>query len=490
MGPDSSYAFFGRFAPYLLRLWLRFATNQLLGRAPLHALYEIKVNDKPPCPSGTGRTRSPNTDGPIGERLNHWLTLVQRGDVLGSYRVFLGLMNDAPNRRQVLAQLAFAGLIDAGPHALQPLLHHRPQVVPRPRHHGGGRGGRLGERPRRAVRGRARHRGGAALVLDLRDGLPGGPEPPREPRSRPARAGKGPLTAAEAALLVQRDPEPGQEPAFIEVLVALLRVGRAPRRIIDTIQIAAAQVIIDTGDLNNYSMPQHSYEYCNTVGWFYDTFEHPHRLSSSSWRPRSSTTGPTIRADTPDNGRRAMIVPPGRHHFRRASSWSVPARCSTGAARLRGGGPERGVPDGGFERAPLVQTTRDGRVQDRGNDPHNQELGSACWRTTCTRRPPAAIGFLLASAKHTAGHKKCCGPAESYRRFRRGPRPRGLLTGAPRPMHFGIFLEERRRGVSETATYQRDCWRWRMRPRPGAWTAWVARRGPLPTGRDRCSRRR
>src|SRR5439155_856444 len=46
------------------------------------------------------------------ERLNHWLTLVQRGEVLTSYRVFLGLMQDVPNRRHVLAHLAFAGLID------------------------------------------------------------------------------------------------------------------------------------------------------------------------------------------------------------------------------------------------------------------------------------------------------------------------------------------------------------------------------------------
>src|SRR4029453_6123162 len=46
------------------------------------------------------------------ERLNHWLTLVQRGEVLQSYRVFLGLMQGVPNRRHFLAHLAFAGLID------------------------------------------------------------------------------------------------------------------------------------------------------------------------------------------------------------------------------------------------------------------------------------------------------------------------------------------------------------------------------------------
>ena len=50
-------------------------------------------------------------------------------------------------------------------------------------------------------------------------------------------------------------------------------------------------------------MPQHSYEYCNTVRWFFDTFEHPHRLkllfvaASFVNRPRttSGTSSATIR---------------------------------------------------------------------------------------------------------------------------------------------------------------------------------------------------
>jgi len=89
--------------------------NQLLGRAPGHytRLYEIKVDEKPPRPERHWADQEPlRLEGPIGERLNHWLTLVQRGEVLTSYRVFLGLMEDVPNRRQVLAHLAFAGLID------------------------------------------------------------------------------------------------------------------------------------------------------------------------------------------------------------------------------------------------------------------------------------------------------------------------------------------------------------------------------------------
>src|SRR2546428_4269548 len=51
-------------------------------------------------------------DGSFEERLNHWLTLVQRGDVLEAYRVFLGLFEARERRPELLAHLAFAGLID------------------------------------------------------------------------------------------------------------------------------------------------------------------------------------------------------------------------------------------------------------------------------------------------------------------------------------------------------------------------------------------
>ena len=67
------------------------------------------------------------------------------------------------------------------------------------------------------------------------------------------------------------------EPDYIEHLVALLLAGRGPRQIIDTIQVAAANVLLETIVPDEFSMPQHAYEYTNTVRWFYDTFEHPHR---------------------------------------------------------------------------------------------------------------------------------------------------------------------------------------------------------------------
>src|SRR5881392_2306366 len=98
--------------------------NQLLGKAPGHytRLYSIAVNQEPPAPVMHWPDQEPlRVDGSLPERLNHWLTLVQRGEVLTSYRVFLGLMDDVPSRREVLAHLAFAGLIDVQDR----MLHNR-----------------------------------------------------------------------------------------------------------------------------------------------------------------------------------------------------------------------------------------------------------------------------------------------------------------------------------------------------------------------------
>src|SRR5438445_4389600 len=69
--------------------------NQLLGKAPGHytRLYEIKVDQAPPKPETHWPDQEPlRLDGQLAERLNHWLTLVQRGEVLTAYRVFFGLL--------------------------------------------------------------------------------------------------------------------------------------------------------------------------------------------------------------------------------------------------------------------------------------------------------------------------------------------------------------------------------------------------------------
>jgi len=392
--------------------------NQLLGRAPGHytRLYEIAVNLEPPKPEMHWPDQEPlRVDGPLGERLNHWLTLVQRGEVLTSYRVFLGLMEDAPNRRQVLAHLAFAGLIDVQDR----MLHNRSYTT-----------------GHKSYRARATIELGEALGWDrahsvLYAGVPDMAVGPRwhstyemgcnavqnllDGRDRELLAQDAPLTPAEETMLIDVILRQ-REPSVIEALVGLLKAGRGARRILDAIQIASAQVILETGHPNNFSMAQHGYEYCNTLRWFYDTFEHPRRLPllfvAASFINRASEH----QANTPDNGRRAITPPKGaeslsqRQLLERLEETLLALRADEAvdltAAYLKSG----------LDRAPLVQTLATAACK-LGNDPHNQELGLCLLEdylhTTATDRDR----LLLASAKHTAGHRKYGDPLEAYRRF-------------------------------------------------------------------------
>src|SRR5947199_447252 len=215
--------------------------NQLLGKAPGHytRLYEIKVDQAPPMPQAHWPDQEPlSLEGEIGERLNHWLTLVQRGDVLPAYRVFLGLMQDVPNRRRVLAHLAFAGLIDVQDR----MLHNRSYTT-----------------GHKSFRARATIELGEALGWNaahhvLYAGVPDMAVGPRwystyelgcnvvqnllDGRAADLLRQDTPLTAAEEAMLVETITRQ-RESSVIDARVALHKAGRGPRRSLDAIHVAA-----------------------------------------------------------------------------------------------------------------------------------------------------------------------------------------------------------------------------------------------------------
>ena len=392
--------------------------NQLLGKAPGHytRLYELAVDKDPPKPQVHWPDQDPlATEGPIRERLNHWLTLVQRGEVVQSYRVFLGLMQDVPNRRHVLAHLAFAGLIDVQDR----MWHNRSYTT-----------GHKGYRARATIEL------GEAIGWDtahhvLYAGVPDIAVGPRwysgyevgcnviqnvlDGRDAELLAQTQPLTPAEEAMLVDVITRQ-REFSVIDALVALLKGGRSPRRILDAIQIAAAQVILETGEPNNYSMSQHGYEYCNTVGWFYDTFEHPHRLKLLFVAALFINRGSEHQANTPGNGRQTIAPPAG------SEAWSSTQILEKLESALLGLRADESVDltaaylKGGYDRAPLVQTLATGATI-VGNDPHNQELGLCTLEDYLHTQAHDRERLLLASARHTAGHRKYGDHLEAYRRF-------------------------------------------------------------------------
>ena len=396
--------------------------NQLLGKMPGHyvRLYELKFEGKPPLPQVHWADQEPlPIDGPFPEKLNAWLTLVQRGEVVQAYRVFLGLweeaLPDAAKRTQLLGQLVFAGLIDVQDR----MLHNRSYTT-----------GHKSYRARATVQ-LAQAVGWANARSILYAGVPDMAVGPRwhstyemgclviqnflEARDQDFLGNDGALSSVESIALIEALLS-GEEPTFIELLVGLVKAGKGLRQIIDTIQIASAQVILETGHPNNFSMSQHSYEYCNTVRWFFDTFEHPHRLKLLFVAAAFVHRAAYHQRHTPENGPTKIEAPRGAdalsqdEMLRRLDDALVSLRADEAvnwtAAYLKAG----------FDRAALVETLAGGSAK-TGNDPHNQELGVCLLEDYAHSTAPDRDRLLLASAKHTAGHRKYGDHMEAYRRF-------------------------------------------------------------------------
>ncbi len=392
--------------------------NQLLGKAPGHytRLYDITVNQEPPRPQVHWPDQEPlASEGTLPERLNHWLTLVQRGEVLTSYRVFLGLMADPAERKPVLAHLAFAGLIDVQDR----MLHNRSYTT-----------GHKSYRARAAIelgealgwdnahhvlyaavpdiavgpRWHSTYEMGCNAVLNLLDG-----------RDAELLRQTAPLSAGEEAMLVHAITR-GRELAVIEAVVALLKGGRAPRRILDAIQVAAAQNLLETGAPNNFSMSQHGYEYCNTLGWFFDTFEHPHRLKLLFVAASFIQHAAEHQRDTSDNGPRTITPPAGSPAWPSAKILTELERALLALRPPEAVDLTAAYLESGADRALLVQTLASAAAI-TGNDPHNQELGLCLLEDYAHTQAHDRERLLLASAQHTAGHRKYGDHLECHRRF-------------------------------------------------------------------------
>ncbi len=407
--------------------------NQLIGRMPGHygrRTYKAVPGVEPPPPERHWEDQEPlHLEGTFEERLNEWLTLVERGEVVRAYRVFLGLFEETERRKELLAQLVFAGLIDVQGR----LLYNRSYTT-----------GHKAYRARATVElGQAvgwenAHHVLYAGVLDvavgprwhseyemacqvelyrLREELPSSSIDPTPGASRDMElfANDSVLSEPEAEGLI-RALTTMPEPDYIEQIVALLLAGRGPRQILDTIQVAAANVILETVVPDEFSMPQHAYEYTNTVRWFYDTFEHPHRTKLLFVAGSFVNQAARWIANLKGHGRPLVAPPKGYDSLSGDQLLSRLDDALMALDKVESVAWTQAYLDAGFGRSPLVRTLTTAAVK-HGNDPHNQEIGLCLTEdyghSTSSRRDT----LLLASAWHTAGHRKYGDSLESYRRF-------------------------------------------------------------------------
>jgi hypothetical protein len=417
------------YIPTGLDIW-----NQKINKAPGHYTRhrgDSSTVEAPPAPVVYWPDQEPlQQTGPLSERLNNWMTQVHRGNVLDAYRLFLGMMQDPAERKDVLAEMCFAGLIDVQDR----LLHNRSYTT-----------GHKAYRARSTVElGNAlgwdnAHNVIYAGALDIAVG-------PRwystyevacnyikmmiEGEALHAVPYSG-VSEAELAVLRNKEPVNQQEAAelttailrqgeieTLEALTRLLKSGKDPRRILDVIQLAVAQIILETRDQTAFNMPHHCYEYQNTLAWFYDTFDHPRRLRLLYVA--------------------AMFANRVAYHQQGLGEvHPVPTQVQSGAGSLGAAqlldrvdasicalngdeavGWTQAYCDSVSDRASLVQRIALAACK-LGNDPHNQEIAQCMLMDFGTNRQPDRDKLLLAASYHTAMHRKYGDPQEPSRRFGR-----------------------------------------------------------------------
>ncbi len=413
------------YIPTGLDIW-----NQKLNRAPGHY---TRGFEQPAGPPPTPIVHWPDQPastvrGSFQAALDEWMTLVHRGQVIDAYRLFLGMTNDASNRPKALAQLVFAGLMD-----LQDRVHLNRSYTT----------------GHKAYRARATVELGSYIgwddahdviyagALDMAVG-------PRwystyelacnaiktmideEPLRAIPYAG-----ASERETLVWRQWEPVEdedraimvdalvnqpEPAAHQQISRLLLDGKAPRHVMDVIQIAAARVLLETREELNFSIPQHCSEYCNTMRWFGDEFGHPQRTkflyTAASFVTRNAehqrTTGDknAFSAKPPANANKLSMNRKLIELDKALLALDTDASLAWTQACI----------EYGDDRDELIRTLA-GAACKIGNDPHNQEIALCFLEDYGRSTAPDKELLLLCCAHHTASHRKYGDYLECYHRY-------------------------------------------------------------------------
>ena len=414
------------YIPTGLDIW-----NQKINKAPGHYtrhrgnMSEVQA---PPAPVVYWQDQEPQRlDGPLKERLNHWMTQVHRGNVIDAYRVFLGLMENAGERREVLAEMCFAGLIDVQDR----LLNNRSYTT-----------------GHKAYRARSTVEIGTLLgwdnahdvvyagALDIAVGprwystyemacnwvkmhiegetLHAVPYGGVSEAEVAALRQTGPVTQEEADHLIHTVLR-GGEIAVLEEVTKLVKAGKNPRRILDALQLAVGQIVLETRTPENFNMPHHCYEYHNTLAWFWDNFDHTRKLRllfmAANFANRVAQNQIGLNDVHPATFPTADMGG--------MSKAQVLDRVDRAICALNGAdsvGWTQAYCDAFPDRAPLVARIALAAAK-LGNDPHNQEIAQCMLMDFGTNQLPARDRLLLAAAYHTAMHRKYGDPLEPAKRF-------------------------------------------------------------------------
>jgi hypothetical protein len=207
-----------------------------------------------------------------------------------------------------------------------------------------------------------------------------------------------------------------REPEWQHRVTELLKAGKGLRQILDVIQVAAAELMVECGAPENYSMPQHSAEYCNTLRWYFDAFDHPHQVKLLYVAGAMVNTAAHNQAADPKNGPRRIAS------VRSIAGWDGPRLLERLHQSLLSRNSDESLAlvhayiSSGFEQSALVQLLATAAAE-FGNDPHNQEICLSLLDDFSISTAVDREKLLFGSVVNLTGYRKYGEPLELYQRY-------------------------------------------------------------------------
>jgi hypothetical protein len=401
------------YVPAGLDIW-----NQLLGKYPGRYATMKGMNVPPPSygPVVWNRDEPPILqEGPIEEQLHAHMIATMSGDVRRSYGLFLGLAGDERVRPLLRDHLLFLGLVD-----LQDTI--------------------IGRKARntghKALRARA--------VVDLADAIGwdqahgvyyiGVPDMAVGPlyyslydaacvtiAAEFADAGKGlkaantlPLTPIEVEEMVQQLTDADPQTVW-SLITTHLRNGKSLRSLGDTIQIAAAELILRTTVPRQFTDAQHAFDYCNVANYWMRGSDNPYQprvlylmANFVNDAARSNKLFTSVRerecAGVDVSGRSPETWL--RELDEAILAYDVPRTTALATAYL----------DSGANRTAYQQTIALAACKFQ-DDPHNQKITHSTFEEYGQNTTHLRDRLLLATARLLAGWPKMPGERDCYARF-------------------------------------------------------------------------
>ena len=132
------------------------------------------------------------------------------------------------------------------------------------------------------------------------------------------------------------------------------------------------RLMLECGAPENFSMPQHTAEYCNTLRWYFDAFDHPHQVKLLFVAGGMVNTAAHNQAADPNNGPRQVRplrgVEAGTRHAAGRLHTALMARDTDESLAL-----VAAYVRNGYAKPRLIQLLALASAK-FGNDPHNQEI--------------------------------------------------------------------------------------------------------------------